>query len=88
MTAITFETVVATDRQLRCQLPVSLPAGSKVRVTVETLKEELEASPPATELGRALWSIRQRALDRGMKLRSASDILEEMRQDRGELSGD
>ncbi len=35
MSAIMFETTVTAERQLHCELPLSLPIGSRVRVTVE-----------------------------------------------------
>ncbi len=91
MNAVTFETVVAPDHQLH--LPAKLPVGCRLRVTVEPLDPVGEDDGEQTllsqsELGKTLWEIRQRAIAKGMKLQTADEILDEIRQDRGETSHD
>ena len=82
MTVMTFETVVAADHQLH--LPANLPVGCRLRVTVEPL----DPVSGNSELGKTLREIRQRAIAKGMKLQTPDDILDEIRQDRGETSHD
>jgi hypothetical protein len=89
MNAITFETTVTAERQLHCKLPVSLPIGSRVRVTVEAVANNgSEDFSPQSELGRTLWAIRQRAIAKGMALQTVDEILEEIRRDRAEAGDD
>lgn len=87
MNTITFEATVTAEHQLHCELPVALPVGSRVRITVEAVGESENVRPPS-ELGRTLWTIRQRAIAKGMKLQALDEILEEIRHDRGEAGND
>ncbi|MEF8705184.1 MAG: SAM-dependent methyltransferase [Candidatus Accumulibacter sp. UW27] len=73
--------------KLHCELPVALPVGSRVRITVEAVVDSENVQPPS-ELGRTLWTIRQRAIAQGMKLQALDEILEEIRHDRGEAGND
>jgi hypothetical protein len=89
MSTLMFETTVTADRQLHCELPASLPIGSKVRVTVEAVAHPVgEDSSPQSELGRTLWAIRQRAVAKGMVLQTVDEILEDIRRDRAEAGDD
>lgn len=89
--AVTFETVVSADHQVR--LPAKLPVGCRLRVTVEPIDpvdehDEGQALLAQSELGKALRGIRQRAIAKGMKLQTPDEILDEIRQDRGETPHD
>ncbi len=91
MNAVTFETVVAADHQLH--LPTKLPVGCRLRVTVEPIdpvdeNDEGQAFLSQSELGKTLRGIRQRAIAKGMKLQKLDEILDEIRQDRGETPND
>ena len=89
MSAIMFETTVTAERQLHCELPLSLPIGSRVRVTVEeVVNSSGEDFSPQSELGCTLWAIRQRAVAKGMALQPVDEILEEIRRDRAEAGDD
>jgi hypothetical protein len=80
-----FQARIGEDYLLR--LPVELPAGLRVRVTIEPLPEApLEPGPGTIPLGAQLRAIRQRALAQGIPLQSVGAILEEMYQGRAEAS--
>jgi hypothetical protein len=79
MNAIVFEARTGEDHLLH--LPDDLPAGLRVRVTIEPLPEP-ESEP--TPLGQELRAIRQRALDKGLQLQSVEAILDEVHQGRAE----
>lgn len=83
MNAIIFETRTGKDHLLR--LPEALPAGLRVRVTVEPLPE---ANPEPSSLGQNLRAIRERALSKGLQLQSVAAILDEMHQGRAEAGDD
>lgn len=91
MNAVTFETVVTAEHQL--PLPAELPVGCRLRVTVEPIDTAGEdnggqALLLQSKLGKTLWGIRQRAIAKGMKLQTVDEILDEVRQDRGEAGND
>lgn len=91
MNAVTFETVVTAEHQLR--LPAELPVGCRLRVTVEPIDNAVQNNgdnllPPLSELGQTLWAIRQRAIAKGMKLQTVDEILDEIRHDRAEAGND
>jgi hypothetical protein len=80
-----FQARIGEDHLLR--LPEELPAGLRVRVTIEPLPEApLEPGPGTIPLGAQLRAIRQRALAQGIPLQSVGAILEEMYQGRAEAS--
>jgi hypothetical protein len=54
-------------------------------VTVLSFPEGKEEYVPRTPLGRKLLQIRKKAIQAGMKLLSADEILEEVRRRRGEI---
>lgn len=83
MNAIVFEARTGEDHLLH--LPADLPAGMRVRVTIEPLPE---SEPLPTSLGQQLRAIRQRALHKGMPLQSVDAILDEVHQGRAEAGDD
>jgi len=55
--AMTFETVVTDEHELRCALPASLQTGCRLRVVIEPI-EETPADPldwPLTDAEREIW---------------------------------
>jgi hypothetical protein len=85
MNAITFETAVSADHQLHFELPASLPVGSKVRVTVESVTGDplVDHYQPRTELGRKLIELRRAYVQGGGKLLTWQELDEEMQRRRG-----
>jgi len=91
MNAVTFEAVVTAEHQLH--LPAELPVGCRLRVTVEPIEpvgedDGEQAFLLQNKLGQTLLAIRQRAIAKGMKLQTVDEILDEIRQDRGETGND
>ena len=76
MTRLVFETEVTVDHRLRITLPDELPAGCKVKVTVEPAIEDdiLQHYQPRTELGWKMLAARRAYLEGGGKLMDWDEI--------------
>jgi len=88
MSQLTFETRIQKDHLVR--LPDELPVGARIRITVEPLPATGPgiALDTTSALGRRLAAIRRRAIDSGMTLQSADEILAEVHEGRGEAGDD
>ncbi len=67
-----------------------LPPQPRPRLMIEPLGERaIDAeAPPVSALGQRLAAIRQRAIERGMVLKSADEILAEVHEGRAEAADD
>jgi len=72
------------------ELPASLPVGSGVRVTPEPVVHDplVDDYQPRTELGRKLIELRRAYIQNGGKLMTQDEILDYVRQNRGEAVDD
>lgn len=88
MSQFSFEAQVEPDHRVR--IPDELPVGTRVRVMIEPLAERAidTDAPPVSALGQRLAAIRQRAIERGMVLKSADEILAEVHEGRAEAADD
>lgn len=88
MTQLTFETHIQNDHLVR--LPDELPVGARIRITVEPLPASKPggASETTSALGQRLAAIRRRAIDTGMTLQCADEILAEVHEGRAEAGDD
>ena len=88
MSQLSFEAQVERDHLVR--VPDELPIGTRVRVMIEPLGERaIDAeAPPVSALGQRLAAIRQRAIERGMVLKSADEILADVHEGRAEAADD
>ena len=88
MTAISIETTLTAEHHLNIELPPDFPQGPVI-VKVESVPPATpKAFEPQTELGKQLLQIRQRAIAKGMQLKTTDEILAELRADRGEQDND
>ncbi len=65
-----------------------LPEENMSYRSTEIIPEVTEEFVPRTPLGRKLLSLRIRAIEAGMKLLSADEVIEEVRRRRGEIGDD
>ncbi|MBM1004036.1 MAG: hypothetical protein N838_22450 [Thiohalocapsa sp. PB-PSB1] len=87
MNTLVFELKV--DSSHRVQLPDDLPVGTRVRITIEPLRnDENRPEDPHTELEQLALAARQAYLKRGGKLLSAEEISEEVGRRRGGVLDD
>jgi len=88
MTTISIETTLTAEHRLNIELPSDFPEGP-VTVRVESVPLATpEVLEPQTELGKQLLRIRQRAIAKGMQLKTTDEILDELRADRREHDDD
>jgi len=88
MSQLSFEAQVESDHLVR--VPEDLPIGTRVRVMIEPITERPTGTgtPRVSALGQRLAAVRQRAVDRGMVLKSADEILAEGHEGRAEAADD
>jgi len=88
MNEITFETRIEPEHLVH--VPEKFPIGTRVRVMIEPLDDPATdvAAPPVSVLGQRLAAIRRRAIERGMVLKSADEILAEVHEGRAEAADD
>ena len=87
MTQICIEAKVTSDHRLGLKLPNNFPVG-EVKVIIESVSPgKSELSEHQAELEKCLLEIRQRAIAKGMELKTIDEILAEIRADRGERDG-
>lgn len=86
MSQLSFETRIEPEHLVR--VPEELPIGTRVRVMIEPLAERAinTDAHPVSALGQRLAAIRQRAIERGMVLKSADEILAEVHEGRAEAA--
>lgn len=88
MTALTMETRVTPDHTL--QLPDELPVNARIRIHIEQISEDVDASntPPRTPLGHRLTQLRRAYVANCGRLLSPDELDLEVRHRRGGLGDD